>query len=570
MSPRFSLLAKIYLSTAGAATLVFAGAGWFFEHQASQALHDGVEQEVRASLGTIDATMQSRAEHLSIASALIASMSDVRAAFGTRDQATIGDTAGEMWTRASAGHADAANAAFTVADPSGVVLASVGGQAPAALQNGQNLSPGILEAARKAFPHQSAAFAVWDGSVWQIVATPVYVDSGTRAALLSILLAAYPLTDATLRELKERTGGSDFLLRVNGRTLLTTYTPDVAGQVQSHPEHFAIHPTVLRDASGSALAELWAVRSYAVAETRVAALRRTMVISWVVAMTVGLALSYLLARRIVRPIRALNQAAQQVSREDFSTRVPETSQDELGALARTFNQMSAAIEQSRAEQIRSGQIAAVARLSASIAHDLRNPLAAVVGGSEMLAEFDLPPDQIKQTAGHIHKAALHMDQLLSEIGQVARAGSGQRVLCTVTELVHAAVEAQEAKAQAKNVSIHESVQADLSVMCEKLRVERVLVNLIANAIDVLKDGGAISIDASRNGDGIHIDVSDNGPGVPVEIKDRLFQPFVTAGKRNGLGLGLALARQTMLDHNGDLELVPSEKGAHFRLRLPSA
>jgi two-component system sensor histidine kinase BaeS len=105
----------------------------------------------------------------------------------------------------------------------------------------------------------------------------------------------------------------------------------------------------------------------------------------------GLVLSYLLARRIVRPVRALNDAAREVSRENYAVRVPEDSADELGILARTFNGMCASIESARAERIRSVQIAAVGRLAASLAHDLRNPLAAIAGGSEMLAEFDLPP-----------------------------------------------------------------------------------------------------------------------------------------------------------------------------------
>jgi C4-dicarboxylate-specific signal transduction histidine kinase len=70
------------------------------------------------------------------------------------------------------------------------------------------------------------------------------------------------------------------------------------------------------------------------------------------------------------------------------------------------------------------------------------------------------------------------------------------------------------------------------------------------------------------GDLAAIEVSDNGPGVPAEIRGRLFQPFVTPGKKNGLGLGLALARQAMLDHGGNLDLAQSEKGARFRLRLP--
>jgi signal transduction histidine kinase len=69
---------------------------------------------------------------------------------------------------------------------------------------------------------------------------------------------------------------------------------------------------------------------------------------------------------------------------------------------------------------------------------------------------------------------------------------------------------------------------------------------------------------------VEIEVRDTGPGVPAEIRGQLFQPFVTSGKKNGLGLGLALARQTMREHGGDLELVPSEKGARFRMRMKAA
>jgi len=100
-------------------------------------------------------------------------------------------------------------------------------------------------------------------------------------------------------------------------------------------------------------------------------------------------------------------------------------------------------------------------------------------------------------------------------------------------------------------------------------VERVLINLIANSLEVLADGGEIAIEGARAGESVVIEVSDNGPGVPAEIRGRIFQPFVTSGKKNGLGLGLALARQTMLDHGGDLELVPGEKGARFRLKMPA-
>jgi signal transduction histidine kinase len=111
---------------------------------------------------------------------------------------------------------------------------------------------------------------------------------------------------------------------------------------------------------------------------------------------------------------------------------------------------------------------------------------------------------------------------------------------------------------------------DLKVWCEGSRVERVLVNLIANSLDVMPEGGEISIRDWSAGGTVWIEITDSGPGVPAEIRAKLFQPFVTAGKTDGLGLGLALARQSMLEHNGDLELAPSDTGARFRLRLPLA
>ena len=100
-------------------------------------------------------------------------------------------------------------------------------------------------------------------------------------------------------------------------------------------------------------------------------------------------------------------------------------------------------------------------------------------------------------------------------------------------------------------------------------MERVFLNLISNAIEAMPSGGLISISAVRNGNGILVEVNDTGPGIPDEVRTRLFQPFVTSGK-NGLGLGLALSRQTLLDHGGDLWVENNAGGgARFRLRLPA-
>ena len=101
------------------------------------------------------------------------------------------------------------------------------------------------------------------------------------------------------------------------------------------------------------------------------------------------------------------------------------------------------------------------------------------------------------------------------------------------------------------------------------RIERVFVNLIGNALEAMPDGGTVCISAVVRDSAAVVRVRDNGPGIPEEIRERLFQPFVTSGKKGGLGLGLALARQTILEHGGDMwaESEPGQ-GACFVLRLP--
>jgi signal transduction histidine kinase len=98
-------------------------------------------------------------------------------------------------------------------------------------------------------------------------------------------------------------------------------------------------------------------------------------------------------------------------------------------------------------------------------------------------------------------------------------------------------------------------------------MERVFFNLIANALEAMPTGGQLSVGARKSGNVVLIEVEDTGPGIPHAIRERLFEPFVTAGKPDGLGLGLALSRATILDHGGDIWTEPAI-GARFVISLP--
>jgi two-component system, LuxR family, sensor kinase FixL len=123
-------------------------------------------------------------------------------------------------------------------------------------------------------------------------------------------------------------------------------------------------------------------------------------------------------------------------------------------------------------------------------------------------------------------------------------------------------------AEEQGVRVTASIDPSIELQLERARMERVFLNLIANAVEAMPQGGKVEIRAERNGSGVVVKVDDTGPGIPASVRQQLFQPFVTSRKA-GLGLGLALSRQTVLEHGGDLWVEDGNGGgAHFRLRLP--
>jgi signal transduction histidine kinase len=211
-----------------------------------------------------------------------------------------------------------------------------------------------------------------------------------------------------------------------------------------------------------------------------------------------------------------------------------------------------------------GQLSVVA----SIAHDLRNPLAAIQGGAEILVTSILPQTQVQRIARYMYCASVRMRELLEEFLEQSRSLNREVEVCDLHELVTKAVDTVAATAESQAVQIVRVVPEGLAIALDRHRIQRVVVNLLVNALEAMPHGGNIHISAVPDRESVLIRVRDSGPGITPEIQDRLFQPFATAGKANGVGLGLALSRQAVLDHGGDIWAESSLQGACFAVRLP--
>jgi signal transduction histidine kinase len=518
--------------------------------------------------------LKSREDLLSSVSRILATIPPVRLAFGTGSRATIQDTASELWSKISD-----SNAIFLVTDPAGKVLASLGGIAPISLEKKLD----VVQQASGRFPQQAAGFLLRNGELYHISVTPVYVDSTSEAALLNVLVAGYHVDALVAQGLKENTN-SEFLFLTPGGVVATTLNPRAtsavvesinrnraSNRVSDGVTEYAKFEQTLLDPAGQAVGELYILRSFEAARARIGSLYTNIVLLWLLAISGGLYLTYLLARRIVEPIKQLDRAAAEVARQNYAISVEVRSEDEMGRLARTFNNMCESIRQAREDLIRQERISTIGRLSGSIVHDLRNPLAAIYGGSEMLVDADLPPAHVKRLAANIYRASRRIQELLQDLLNVSRGKSMPSELCRMREVASAACDSLAATAEAQGVHVALSIAPEIELPLERSRMERAFVNLIGNAIEAMPDGGEIDISAIMENGSVVVRVEDNGPGIAPEIRSKLFQPFVSAGKRNGLGLGLALTRQTIVDHGGDM-WVESEagKGARFSFRLPGA
>ena len=572
---RLSLLSKILLSTTVAITVLFAITGQIVLHNITRTMSASLQAEVKASFRAYTSLWKARADLLSSVSRIMSEMSDVRAAFGTGDRATIQDSLGELWRKISD-----ESAFFLVTDPEGKVIVSLGGKTDL------TLPLEIVQAATGRFPEQAAGFFAQNGELYHISVTPVYVQSSRQdKALITVLVAGIHVDALVARRLKDDTGGSEFLFRpTGGGGMVSTLNPRATAAVNrsiagAHAEdlvsdgvsEYAWFSTPLNDIRGKPVAELRILRCFDDARRSIAGLYTRIILLWLGAITVGFCLTYLLARRIVEPVLLLDRAAAEVARQNYAIEVEVKSEDEMGRLARTFNNMCASIRQAREDLIRQERISTIGRLSGSIVHDLRNPLAAIYGGAEMLVDADLPPSHVKRLAGNIYRASRRIQELLQDLLNVSRGKSGALEVCRLREVASAACDSLAAMADTQNVTITLGIPAEIEVPVERNRIERAFVNLIANALDAMPEGGAVRISAVLDDGAAVVRVEDNGPGIAPEIRSQLFQPFVSAGKRNGLGLGLALSRQTVLEHGGDM-WVESEpgRGARFSFRLPGA
>lgn len=285
-----------------------------------------------------------------------------------------------------------------------------------------------------------------------------------------------------------------------------------------------------------------------------------------------IALSY----RPLRVLARLTQGARQISRGDFSRRIEVTSRDELGELAAEFNAMTDAILEREERLIRSEQLAAAGKLAAQIAHELRNPLAALSFQVELAADLcrELPASdgqaELSMILKKIQKEIDRLTSISEEYLVFARMPKPQRKPIHANAFLQDFHEFLADEMELGNVHVHLTTAPENPVFSgDENLMRQVLLNLVRNAREAMPEGGDVHLGCRIENGQVVISVRDTGPGIPPEVRSRMFEAFYT-NKTHGTGLGLTLCLQIVHEHQGTLDVPDSAgKGATFEIRLPA-
>lgn len=296
-----------------------------------------------------------------------------------------------------------------------------------------------------------------------------------------------------------------------------------------------------------------------------------------VSILLAIVASLWIASRFSRPIEQLAAAATEVAAGHWDTKVEVASNDEVGALAESFNHMTQQLSGQRERLVQSERVAAWRELARRLAHELKNPLFPLQLTVENLvkargsspAEFE---EVFREGTQTLAAEIANLKNIIARFSDFSKMPKPQLQEVDVVEVLRRVATLYEpllTQHQPQIVLHCQLGEEALLVAADLDLLHRALSNLVLNATDAMPSGGSLTMESRRKGDSVEIRVSDTGNGMTAEECGRLFTPYYTT-KQHGTGLGLAIVQSVISDHNGTIR-VESEpgSGSTFVVELPS-
>jgi signal transduction histidine kinase len=529
--------------------------------------------DLHNSVGTFENFQHEREAMLTRSAELLADLPITRAIMTTLHPLTIQDASQDVWQVAGSD-------LFVLIDRDGKVVAL------------HTKTPGFTsEAAERYFQRsldEEGSSHWWFGAhhLYQTFLQPVYRGSRTEGTLVGFLIIGHEIDDRLAREVS-KVAASQVAFSYGNEVVATTLTPEqmqspsirdlVTGSAQGEArdievgkEHFLATSLELSGQQTTPV-RLSVLGSYDQAAKFLDQLNRYLLLLGLVAVLIGSALVFFVSRTFTRPLGNLVGGVRALERGDFHHPHDSRGGDEVAELTRAFDRMRTSLLKSQQDLLESEQLATIGRMASSISHDLRHSLSAIVANSEFLCDGRLTSTQREELYQEVRTGVNLMTDLIDSLLEFARTRESLTPsYSSVCETVHRAVHVVRVHPRYHGSAIEVHCQNQFMGWFDSRKLERALYNLLLNACQAVPSfGGKVEVDVTDKTNSIWIQVSDNGPGIAESIREKLFHPFVSFGKENGTGLGLAVVQKIVQDHGGEIMLqrTPDERTV-FTIVLP--
>ena len=296
---------------------------------------------------------------------------------------------------------------------------------------------------------------------------------------------------------------------------------------------------------------------------------------------IGVFGAILLARRITGPLKKLVEGTVKISKEDFSQKIDITSQDEIGNLAQSFNDMSRKLllarermEAASNKLIQAEKLASIGRISAGIAHEIRNALTSVKLNIQKLVQSDRLDETEKEHLSISQEGIGQMEKFVKELLDFTRVSELNLARFSLEQILDESIKTLADTLELKKVVLEKNYKEGLpQVLVDADKLKQVFLNILRNAFEAVEEKGKINISLSllkeQEGSKIRVFISDNGCGIPEENRETIFEPFYTT-KASGIGLGLPIARKIIEQHRGTIKVKENAaQGTSFEILIPT-
>jgi len=293
---------------------------------------------------------------------------------------------------------------------------------------------------------------------------------------------------------------------------------------------------------------------------------------------IAVIISLIISKTLISPIQGMTKAAEAMADGDFSRKIRVDSADEIGVLAKAFNDMAAQIE-SMLEELKSAEKLR-REFVANVSHELRTPLTNIRSYAETISDDkDIPQEMEDEFLRIIINQSDRMTKIVQDLLELSRYDSGASVLAieefSIEQAVRDVYAAIALEARKRSHVLNLELEWKLpKVKGDRAKIEQVLMNIIANALKYTPDGGTIAIYSGTTGGDVWVKVEDTGVGIPSEDILRVFDRFYRVDKARtresgGTGLGLSIAKEIITRHGGDIMIDSTPGvGTSVTVKLP--